>query len=178
MSETGNTMRDVAKVVFGCLGVGLLFIAVVGLLILGGSLYLDQKDKAAIANDLPNKLRVVKVQSLDVCSRVFGGYSFVATIPISVSKQIKKQGLVFFRDAAPSKDIQGDYEWKSGSALPPPDEFAPKGLGCLSEENEKKYRNFDRFEARNQSYFVVLHPRAALYVIPRLNVLIGGFDPR
>lgn len=179
MSDKAKTiMRDATKVVFGCLGISTLFVVAVALLLMGVLQYLDHRDKAAIAKDLPEKLEIRKIQSLDVCSRVFGGYSFVAEIPASVSQKIKREGLVFFQNAVPSKDIQGDYEWKSASTLPPPDEFSRTGLSCLSKENKAKYRIFNGFDPVSQSYYVSVHPRGALYVIPRLNVVIGGFDAR
>lgn len=179
MSDNAKTtMRDATKIVFGCLGISTLFVVAIALLLTGLLQYFDHKDKAAIAKDLPRQFKVVKIQSLDVCSRVFGGYSFVAEIPESVSGKIKREGLAFFQNADPSKDIQGDYEWKSASALPPRDEFPRIGLLCLNEENGAKYRIFNRFEPVSQSYYVTVHPRGALYVIPRLNVVIGGFDPR
>jgi hypothetical protein len=170
-----ETSAGVGRIALGCFGITAFFV----LLSLGSCQLIRFKDKAAIVADLPDKLRVERLESLDVCSRVFGGYSFVAKLPTSVSQQIKKQGLAFFRDAIPSKDIPGDFKWNPASAMPrSTDGFSPHGLSCLSTENKKKYRIFDKSEYPSQSYFVRVHPRSALYVIPRLNVVIGGFDTR
>ncbi|WP_073974324.1 hypothetical protein [Erythrobacter donghaensis] len=149
------------------------------LLSLGTCQAIRYSEQSAIRARLPAELGNTSFVAFDVCDRLFGGYSYIIAIPPEVSLRVQAQGPEFleYTHHAPSHgkakwEPTERYAWRrdgSDSGLP--------GLLCLNRRPRYNGERLIDHIFRKGSY-IAHGGRESVIIIPSLNIVIGGFDPR
>ncbi len=158
----------------GCLTLAVLF----ALLIFGGCQIVRYNEKSDIADNLPKQLEVNKLIQYDVCDRVFGGYSYIASIPENVSKRMVSEETPFLAGTKANSEFSlKKTNWIPSDTLQWDYDGPPVGLFCLQSWTFKG-KKISQEIYREGGLFGRFGARGAVYVIPSLNIVVGGFDPR
>lgn len=161
---------SVARGCMGCLVLALL-------LLLGSCLAIEVRDRQKLRANLPPQLEPSFIVSLNVCSRVFGGYSYVLHISPDAVENLRRRGSGWLAQPK-GRPVELDKvtPWRSSVGWlwgdgPPP------GLQCLREWKVGGQR-ISQHIFRKGGYYRSYHHRQGDYIIPSLGIVVGGFDPR
>ena len=158
----------------GCLVLAILL----PLLFFGGCQIVRSTEKSDIVDDLPKQLKVSELNQYDVCSRVFGGYSYIASIPEKVSKRIILEKTSFLAGAKANSEFSvTTTNWIPSETLEWDYDGPPIGLLCLRTwTHDGKKLSQEIF--KEGGFYGSFGGRGAVYVVPSLDIVVGGFDPR
>ena len=178
MTDSTKLEYGWGRIIGSCFAICIGFVLLLALFAVAGCQLMRSNEKSKVVADLPAVLEASNIQTLDVCNRLFGGYSFVAEIPNKVSKRIEAEGLQFFEGVSPSRRYalkEEKHSWRIGAGIN--GDGPPRGLLCL--ENYHLTKNGRRRSVINATSFVgEFSSRGAIYVTPDLGIVVGGFDPR
>lgn len=163
----------VLRLVRGCLtSLGLII-----LLLLGSCAFDRLRGEMSIRADLPPQLEPSLFVDSDICSTLFGGYSYMVRISPDAVRELRRQGPGWLAQPAGSIDRDKAAPWLPVEGMKWNYESAPRGLQCLDEWMIDGQRIPEHIY-RKGGYYRSYHRRQADYVIPSLGVVVGGFDPR
>lgn len=162
------------SLVNGCL----VSLAAILVLLLGGCLFVRISEAQSVRADLPPQLEASYFIDIDACSRLFGGYSYIARISPDAARDLGREGQGWLAQPAGYPIDDGKAApWRSAEGFEWDYDGPPSGLQCLREW-EVDGRKIKDHIYRKGSYYRSYHRRQADYVIPSLGVVVGGFDPR
>jgi hypothetical protein len=155
-------------------------VVIAALLLLGTCQVIRYSEQSDIRAHLPAALGTTHFVAFDVCDRMFGGYSYIIAIPPEVSQRVLAEGPDFlkFSHYAPSA---GKAKWEptelyAGRGDGTDDSGLP-GLLCLRKRTHYKGERLIEHIFRKGGY-IARGGRESVIIIPSLNIVIGGFDPR
>jgi hypothetical protein len=170
----GDSYRKPMSLVQGCLGCFALGLV----LLLGGCLFIEVKERQSLRADLPPQLEPSFIVHVDMCSRLFGGYTYVVRISPDAVEKLGRQGPAWLAQPKSYPIEPGKVApWQSSEGLKWSGDGPPPGLQCLREWKVGGQR-ISQHIFRRGGYYRSYHRRQGDYIIPSLGVVVGGFDPR
>ncbi|MCV0383740.1 MAG: hypothetical protein K5799_09820 [Erythrobacter sp.] len=147
-------------------------------LLLGGCLFIEVKERQSLRASLPPQLEPSYIVNVDMCSRTFGGYSYVVSISPDAVDQLGREGTTWLAQVESYPPDGGKAApWRSTEGMVWDYDGPPAGLLCLRQWNVGDQQIKDHIY-RKGSYVRSYHRRQADYIIPSLGIVVGGFDPR
>jgi len=151
------------------------FISLIPLLLIVACEGIRFRDREALRPRFPPQVQASSFISFDICSRFFGGYSYVVRISPQAVSNLRQAGQL--KSMRPA-DLQKETSiWMSAEDRKWSYDGGPPGLSCLR-HMEVDGQRIDQHIFRKGSFYRSEHPRQGDYIVPSLGVMVGGFDPR
>ena len=166
--------RKPIPLVQGCLGC----FVVGSILLLGSCVFIEVTGRQTLRVELPPQLEPSLFVNVDMCDRIFGGYSYIVHISPDAVDRLGRQGPAWLAQPKDHPIEKGKAApWQSTQGMKWSYDGPPAGLQCLREWKVGVQHIRDHIY-RKGSYFRSYHRRQADYIIPSLGLVVGGFDPR
>lgn len=164
----------------------LAFIAVFGgvmllaLLVLGTCGTLEYRARSSILAEIPQQLEAGHFLAFKQCDWLMGGEYWVVEISPEAAHRLQTEGRSFLTPSTQGEhSAQSAPEWEPSETTGWDWDGGSPGLSCMGSRGDFDVHGQDLLQHlyRKGGYYRRAG-RSAVYIVPSLNVVVGGSDPR